>query len=63
MALERQNAVVEAANTAKNQAKALLPEAEQRKEERTRLQEQLPKYEELAERQKSQKTQDALSVV
>lgn len=56
LALERQNAVVEAANTAKNQAKALLPEAEQRKEERTRLQEQLPKYEELAERQKSQKT-------
>ncbi|MEI3239100.1 MAG: SMC family ATPase [Lachnospiraceae bacterium] len=56
LALERQNAVVEAANTAKDQAKALLPEAEQRKEERTRLQEQFPKYEELAERQKSQKT-------
>lgn len=56
LALERQNAVVEAADTAKDQAKELLSEAEQRKEERTRLQEQLPKYEELAERQKSQKT-------
>ncbi len=55
LALDRQNAVVEAANTAMDQAKALLPKAEQCKEKRTRLQEQLPKYEELAERQKSRK--------